>query len=70
MILISCSNNQFIDTPELKSIYRTTLRFIRQNNQLPVIINAGKNVKLSSEASRLFKRIEKCSDKTLVIIAG
>ncbi len=69
-IRIICSKNQIIDTHKLKSMYRTTLRFIQQNNQLPVIVDFGKNVTLSSKASKLFKRIEKCSDKTLIIIAG
>ena len=69
-IRIICSKNQIIDTRKLKSIYRTTLRFIAQNNQLPIIVDAGKNVKLSNSASKLFKRIEKCSNKTLIIIAG
>jgi ABC-type lipoprotein export system ATPase subunit len=69
-IRIICSNNQIIDTKKLKTLYRTVLRFIHQNGNLPIIVDAGRNVSLSNQASKLFKRIEKCSDKTLIIIAG
>lgn len=69
-IRIICSKNQFIDIVTFKSICRTTLRLIGQNQNLPIIISLENNVTLSDKASELFKKIEKCSNKTIVIIAG
>lgn len=69
-IRVICSKNQVIDTQNLKSACRTVFRLIKQHNTFPIVIDAGKNVNLSKKAALLFKRIEKCSDKTLIIIAG
>jgi len=69
-IRVICSKNQVIDTHILKSICKTVFRLSRQNNSFPIIVDAGRNVSLSHKAAKLFKRIEKCSDKTLIIIAG
>jgi len=69
-IRVICSKNQVIDTRNLKSACRTVFRLIKQNNTFPIIIDAGRNVNLSHKADLLFKRIEKCSDKTLIIITG
>ena len=70
-IKVICSGNQIIDTSKLKNLYRTSLKFLNQNNKLPVIIEIEKNVKISDRVQELFNKIEtKCSDRTLIIIAG
>jgi hypothetical protein len=70
-IRINCSKNQTIDAFRLKRLYRSGLKFMMQNGNLPVIVETERNVKLSEEAKKLFNRLDtKCNKLTLIIISG
>ncbi len=70
-INVICSNHHQIDTTVLKDLYRTVLKFIHQNNELPIIVEVERSVRISNHARDLFSKIEtKCNDKTLIIIAA
>lgn len=70
-INVICTNNQYVNCDNLKQSYRTVLKLIKQNNEIPVIVNLDQHVKITRSARNLFKKIEsKYNDRTLVIIAG
>ncbi len=70
-IRVNCSKNQTIDTAVLKQLWRTGLKFITQNGNIPVIVDLERNVKLSEQAQQLFSDLnKKCKEITLVIISG
>jgi len=70
-IQILCTKNQTINTERLKLLYRTSFKFMEQNKHYPIIIDVEKNVKLSSNARKMFERLDaKRNNVTLVIVAG
>ncbi len=68
---ILCTKNQIIDIEKLKSLYRTSIRFIEQNKHYPIIVEVEKNVTLHKDAKKMLERIDaRKGNNTLVIIAG
>ena len=70
-VRIICSGKQTIQLNDLKRIYRNGLRVKNGKENISVIVQVSKNVKLSKEAQELFDRVEsKENENTLVIISG
>lgn len=71
IIRIVCSNNQLLDIREIVSFYRTGIKLLEQNGSLPIVVDVGKNVKLTDGAKKIFNQLySKNTDITLIIISG
>jgi hypothetical protein len=70
-IKINCTGNQLIDTKKIVKLYRTIIRLINVNGNIPIIVDIESNVRLSNRAKKIFTRLNtKCDGITLVIIYG
>lgn len=70
-IRIICSENEIIDTNKLRHLYRAGVKLVSQNQDFPIIIQAGQNVIFCKKVRKIVERLEpKWKNKTIVFIAG
>jgi len=70
-IKINCTRNQLIDTKKIVKLYRTSIRLINVNGNIPIIVDIESNVRLSNRAKKIFTRLNtKCDGIALVINYG
>ena len=68
-IRISCSDNEVIGVDKLKRLFKTSVRFLEQNNNAPIIVDVGSQVRMSNGAQQIFDRWNNFAKHvTLVII--
>ena len=70
-IKINCTRNQLIDTKKIVKLYRTSIRLINENGNIPIIVDIDLNVRFSNKAKKIFNRLNtKCDGIALVINYG
>lgn len=70
-IKINCSKNQVIRKNQLVRMYRSGSNLIKQNGNLPIIIDVERNVRLSDDAQSIFNRLGvEVKNRTVVILCG
>ncbi len=69
-IRMSLSKNQTLNIDQFKRLFRLGMRLSNQHEEMPIIVDTGRNVNLTEEARLVFNRLNsRCIKRILVIIS-